>query len=323
MLPYFHPTSIVLVDDDQPFLDSLAFSPVGDFRHTAFTRPDDALRFILARHRLLPRIDDFFVPHDDEIDAGRAQPGDRLLQLKADRITAIANDPARLDVVSVVVIDFDMPVMTGLQLCRALTNYPVRKLMLTGKAGTEVGVQALNEGLIDGYLVKQDANLGRILHGSIAQQQQAFFKELTQPLRLALCWDELAFTGDSDFALEFQGLLAQRQVIEMYVSSLPPGYLCRKSDGTIEMAVVYDDQALENHAEIAREAGADAELINLLERRAVLPLFPNGSFYIEAYAASWRTYVFPLRRIGQSRLWYISFVPVAGGLDGRGVVARV
>jgi CheY-like chemotaxis protein len=306
MLPYYHPTSIVMIDDDPAFLQSLAFSPVGDLPHAVFSRPDDALRFIFERQALVPRVDTFIVPHDGEIAARGADRGGRLLRIRSDHITELTKKPARFDMTSVAIVDFDMPSMNGLQFCRALANLPIRKLLLTGCAGVDTGVQALNDGIIDGYIVKQDRALIDALLSGITHQKQAFFSDITRPLAAALCWDELGFISDPAFAAEFQTIHASRDGTEYYVSSDPPGFLSVSRNGTAEFVVVYDENTLRCHVDVAREAGAEAELVDLLERRAVVPMFPNGSFFLEDYSDTWRQYVRPARRLVGDRTWYIS-----------------
>jgi CheY-like chemotaxis protein len=317
MLPYYHPTSIVLIDDDPAFLQSLAFSPVGDLPHAVFSRPDDALKFIFDRHALVPQLDTFFAPHDGEIGAGSLRKDERLLRIRGNRIAQLTQKPARFDTTSVAVVDFDMPGINGLQLCAALANLPIRKLLLTGRAGVEVGIQALNDGMIDGYIVKQDRALVDALLNGIANQKNAFFSEITKPLSAAFCWEELSFIAEPKFAAEFESIHAARGGTEYYVSSDPPGCLSLGRNGGAAFVVVYDENALQCHLDIAVECCADPALIELLERRAVVPVFPNGSFFCEDFSNTWRRYMYPARQIIGARTWYLA---VLTGDDARAIL---
>jgi CheY-like chemotaxis protein len=307
MLPYYHPTTIILLDDDHAFLRSLSFSAIGDMLHVKFTRPDEALAFVHAQHRLLPRFETFVSSYDRSINVDVAH-GDRLLRLRSGTVAALARNDKRFAVNSVVVVDYDMPAMNGLQFCRAIGNLPLRKLLLTGKAGTDVGVKALNDGIIDGYFVKQDAGLIDTLGAGIANQKQAFFTEITRPLLATLCLDDMSFLQDAAVADELAALWKDDGAVEYYSCCEPPGVLMVAADGMAKLVVVYDDSAIQAHAEIAREADAPKELVELLERRAIVPVFPNNSYYSEQLSRSWRQNVWPNNRLDGARLWHVGVV---------------
>jgi hypothetical protein len=195
-----------------------------------------------------------------------------------------------------------------LQFCRALGNLPLRKLLLTGKAGTDIGVKALNEGLIDGYFVKQDANLVRTLTSGIAGQKQAFFAETTRPLMASLSLDEMSFLHDQVFADEFVGIWKSHAAVEYFACTEPPGLLIISGDGRPKLVVVCDESAMQSHVEIAREAGANGDFIALLEQRAVVPVFPSNSYYRDNFATSWRDYVWPAKSLTGVRQWHVGVV---------------
>jgi CheY-like chemotaxis protein len=304
MFPYYHPTTVTLIDDDRDFLRSLSFSAIGDLLHTMFSRPDEALHFLHEQNKLLPRFDDFVTAYDRSINID-VQHGERLLRLQPGKITALTRNMLRFAINSVVVVDYDMPGINGLQFCRALGNLPVRKLLLTGKAGTDIGVKALNEGVIDGYFVKQDANLIKTLGAGIAGQKHAFFSEITRPLMATIGLDEMSFLHDEAFADVFTEIKKSNSAVEYYSCSEPPGLLTVGANGQTKLIVVCDDSALEAHAEIAREAGAPQEFIALLERRAIIPVFPANSYYHDQFAGSWRNFVWPAKAVVGTRQWYV------------------
>ena len=154
---------------------------------------------------------------------GEGADDDPVVRLPASRIAAMARDPARFSRVSVAIIDFAMPSMTGVELCRKIKHLPVKKVLLTGKTGDATAVAAFNEGLIDLFLVKHDPDLPDKLRRIIRELQYAYFKDLTAPLEPIAKLEDTAFLDDPGIAgwyHEFSGRIA-RSSTHLLLS--PPG----------------------------------------------------------------------------------------------------
>ena len=123
---YWHPTTVVVVDDDPVFLESFAFRYEGRFRSRAFQQPEAALDHILKAAEALPREADYFDVHVDVNDLASRTAEDPVFALRRARIAERARDADRFAEVSVLVVDYDMPGMDGLELCRRLQDAPLR-----------------------------------------------------------------------------------------------------------------------------------------------------------------------------------------------------
>ena len=63
-------------------------------------------------------------------------------------IHKVIYDSKRFAMKTVVVVDYSMPNMNGLEVCKALEDLPLKFIMLTGKAEPETAIEAFNDGLI-------------------------------------------------------------------------------------------------------------------------------------------------------------------------------
>src|SRR5690606_1228923 len=159
MTPFYHPTSILVLDDDPLFLESLDFQFSEEVSCQTFTRPDAALQHLTAQASQHPSFPRYF-KDASALDARTdMRVGDRLLRLQLSDLRSVIDDPARQQRVAVAVVDYDMPKMTGVEFCRAIRHLPVKTILLTGKAGLETAIGAFNEGVIDCFLQKQDASV--------------------------------------------------------------------------------------------------------------------------------------------------------------------
>ena len=316
MNSYYYPTTLIVLDDDVDFLASFALRFSDEPLLKIFSDPHQAIRYLFDSQLNMLPLETFISPYD-----GDAEPncynGDRLIRLRSAQVPGLLQRPERFSQASVIVVDYDMAGFNGLQVCRAISNLPVRRLLLTGKAGVETGVRALNDGLIEGYFAKQDRDLARELRCGIARQRGAFFDILTSPFKAMLCADEMSFLTDASFEEILSGYSRSVRSVEHYVTYGPPGILFVADNGTASWVLVTDELGMKSHFEIAAEADAPHELKSLFAERRVIAFFPNlGGFYSSAYRASWRNYVTPARHFKGERDWYHGSVGDSQQLSG-------
>ncbi len=232
MTPFYHPTSILVLDDDPLFLESLDFQFSDELSCQTFTRPDAALEHLHAQARQHPDFSRYF-KDCSEMDLGsESRHGDRLLRLQLSELRSMVDDHSRHQRVSVAVVDYDMPKMTGVQFCRAIRDLPVKTILLTGKAGLETAIAAFNEGVIDCFLQKQDANVSLSLRREIKRLQGEYFEEISDPIQCALALQKPSFFSDPSFIKLFNEVAEANGIVEHYVCACPPGVMMRDADGT-------------------------------------------------------------------------------------------
>ena len=127
LTPYFHPTTVVFVDDNQSFLSSLDLElPVG-WAYRSFTDPLEAFDFLEQPAALPPIVERCFSVQE----ASGFSP---TIHLDVSAIEQEINHVERFERISVAVIDYAMPSLNGLELCEQMTDPWVRKALLTGVA---------------------------------------------------------------------------------------------------------------------------------------------------------------------------------------------
>jgi len=309
MLPFYHPTSIVALDDDPLFLDSFAFHFGDEFVCNTFTQPEDAISFFEKRspHQLPGNA--FFSSETGLIDSVGLAPGDQLIKMDGGLLAGLMGNAHRFEQISLLVVDYAMPGMNGVDVCRRLKGHPARKILLTGKAGEGTAVKAFNEGLIDCYLMKQMADLPRIIDQEMRQLQRKYFKAMTGSIQMALGVQEPNLTAHAGFDDYFLKLFDARGIVEYYRSTRPSGVVMITDDADLMFLVVQDAETMRSAVEIARDQSAPSELISLLESGTVLPLFPESEhMYRPELADRWRDHVWPAQRIAGTPELYVSLI---------------
>lgn len=311
MHPYFHPTTVLVVDDDRDFLDDLGFRFGRDLLFRSFEQPMQALAHIDRSGSSIEGYRKFFSAYMEVIDSPDANLFDRLIAFKPSRICRLVEDGSRFDTLSVIVVDNDMPQMNGIEFCRRISKLPAKKIMLTGVAGENAAINAFNENLIDCFIFKGNSISGDLLLGAIRRLQQEYFGETTASLADALSLHRMEFRDDPAFTRFFTALIEQEGIVEYYISTNPQGFLMVRADGHYKILLVQNDEDLRAHREIAAEVGAPAELLRELTREDILPWFPSPSGYFEdSGMADWRTYLHPVQFSAGPGQYRCSFVDI-------------
>jgi CheY-like chemotaxis protein len=195
---------------------------------------------------------------------------DHLLALDKTKVVKQVQAPHRFDTASVVVVDYAMPEMNGLELCRRLAHLPLRKILLTGQADDQVAVDAFNDGLIDYFLSKSAPNAPQVLRAQIRRFQKSFMADATELVRHAL--------------------RTQSAVVDP-----AEGFLLVDADGRGRLLLTYSATAIEAQFTAARVMGAPEEVLDHLAQESVSTYFSADHAGQVLDAAAWRRACVPLQ----------------------------
>jgi CheY-like chemotaxis protein len=309
MLPFYHPTSILVLDDDPLFLESLDFQFSDELSCQTFTRPDAALEHLRSQEDQHPDFGRYFKDCSD-MDLGTdSRHGDRLLRLQLSELRSMVDDQARHQRISLAVVDFDMPKMTGVEFCRAIRDLPVKTVLLTGKAGLETAISAFNEGVIDCFLQKQDSNVSLSLRKEINRLQESYFSDISDPIRCALALQKSCFISDPSFIRLFQEISKTNNVVEHYVCAAPPGVMMRDDDGNEFFLLVSDTDTVKTRCQAAESQQAPPDMVQLLRTGKAQAWFPtNEGYYHPDFETDWARYIWPAQLLPGSGAWSYSFI---------------
>lgn len=302
---FHHPILSVLVDDSKSFLDSLAFQMDRARAVVTFTDPHEALQWIREIYNtrftgILP----VRVTHDDLTFLTER----RTVQLDIDRIYRQVHDINRFVQPGVVVVDYSMPQMDGLEFCQALQDLPCKTILLTGTADEGIAVQGFNHGLIDRYVKKHDSNMVERLDQEIDALQQQYFATLSGTLRDLLTRHSFSFLSDPVLSDRVRELSARYGFVEYYLYPNPAGLLLLTPRGQATLMVIETRASLASQVESAEAYDAPAALTEGLRDGRIVPFFwPGNGMYTPA-CIDWEQYCLPAERcVGREEFFYALF----------------
>lgn len=314
MTPFYHPTSVLVLDDDPLFLESLDFQFSEEVSCQTFTRPDAAMEHLRAQSVQHPNFARYFhevsaIGARDKKQGPERPHGDILLHLQFSALQAIIDDSTRQQRVSVAIVDYDMPKMSGVEFCRAIRHLPIKIILLTGKAGLETAISAFNEGLIDCFLQKQDPGVTHALRREIRRLQTQYFEEISAPIKSALALQKSLPLDDPIVLQVFKNISEDKGIVEHYICDSPPGITMRDADGNEFFLLICDSDAAEVQCNAAEAQGAPEEMLQLLRARKANSWFPTeAGHYHPNYAADWNRFTWPAQVMPGPRAWSYSLI---------------
>jgi CheY-like chemotaxis protein len=302
---YAHPTLTVLIDDSDSFLKSLSFQLDPMLASKTFHDTTEALLWLNQSGQ------DGGVPLHINFDTQNLPADQCNVALDLERIYRIGEQSERFATPSVLVVDYSMPQMNGLEFCEAAAHLPCKKILFTGAADEKIAVSAFNRGLIDRYIKKSDDHALDILEVEIKALQNRYFDARSETLRELVLLHNYQFLGDPALAELVRQLMASMGFVEHYIFPNPTGILFLDKHGKASLMMIETSQGMYAQYEIARDSDAPPSLLDALLERRVLPFFSDVNLdgtYSGRVGDNWHRYcAIPQRCEGRETYYWALF----------------
>lgn len=288
-----YPTTVIFIDDDRDFLNNVSLHLQTNLSYKYYTNPQEGLNAVNAG---LSSID----PLNQRLLSKSEATSDSIWnnEIKFGQIyTEIYNDN-RFGEISAVIVDFEMPDLNGLDLLKKIKNNKIFKLLLTGVANEQIAIKAFNEGLINGYIKKQDPNFELELQQKIANYSKKYFEQFTS-LSLASIIDSDDYpiaASEPQFEQFFYEVIEDLKITEYYQFEKVGSYLLidEACNGHI-LHTQNEDQFTAFLLEIKSHINNDRILGSLKQRQKMvcLPITHRNSIYPH----QWVSYLKPIEKV--------------------------
>lgn len=288
IIPYFKfPTRVVFLDDDELFLESLKkYITHDDKLITMLTDPTDAYKKYFANNYSCFNSSDFLSSvtleeaDDDEHTKADVINYHSIINLMFNKKRFLEN--------SVFVVDYSMPIINGMEFFEKIKDSFAKKIMLTGYDDYKLAVKALNNKLIDKYIIKEideiKKGLNQLIDGMIWEYFCDFSKKI-QPLS--------NIHTNINFGKIFTYWLRKNNIIEFYQCDDIGSYIGLNAEGDIFWFLLTNEKQLHLFQNIALNAGANTKIIDSLKSKNNL-LFLFSEDEKKQPISSWNKYIFPI-----------------------------
>ena len=286
MLPIFHPTTTILVDDVLSYLESVVAAAPPEAPILPFDSPAKAIAHIQQKNREAKEAFNSFLnvsADTDRVVIHNRPVQEQIVRLNIGGLPAKVNQPSRFDEVSVIICDYAMPFMKGTDFFEKLGDIPQKRILLTGEADSTIAVQAFNDGIIDQFITKGQPGAIQRLFGLVRRYQRDYFSHQYASLMTAY-WSTDSLFVMPQFDKLVQQLRDQHGFLEHYYVNFPDGALLFDEGQKRKRLVALRDEDYDSMLELlAERPDVDPEFICQLAARAVVPnesygLGPSGDF---------------------------------------------
>ena len=194
----YYPTTVVFIDDNRSFLDNVLLGLNPNISACSFTDPTEAIKY-LQGHMLASFSEKYLrsLRNDESLDEFDSNSVEHeYVDVDVFSIHKEIYNPNRFTTATVAVVDYTMPEMNGLELCKSLKGSPLKFILITGDATIEKAVEAFNEGLIHHFIPKNSCDFINKLQTIIRGLQKQQFEELSDIIIKSLSASRSIGLGD-------------------------------------------------------------------------------------------------------------------------------
>lgn len=283
----YHPTTILSVDDDPQFLNNISVQLANEVAFRFETNPIKALQYINEEYNLgtflrrcVLQPDEFALEH-------------RIIDINLRNIHQEVFDANRFQQIGVVVVDYTMPGMNGIEFCRNIKDPTTKRIMLTGEAEYSIALDAFNEGVITKFILKNTPNLISHLRDMIYQLQNEYFKGYSEIIIKSLTKNYMEASScfnDPVFGDFFKQLIQKYQIVEYYLLDAQGSYLLVDKFGTATILAVINEERRDSYIQLAEDDEASTEIVEDLKNKKRIPFFLKDSDF-ETAPRFWQPYM--------------------------------
>lgn len=271
MMYCYYPTTIVAIDDDADFLKTTTqHLEVTDC--IAYSSPKKALTSLKNQHAF-QRIQARILKTTAVPEESHSLPDDYALLVNMRKLHEEIYSDERFNDVSVLIVDYYMDDISGIDFCESLAEHPAKKILLTGGRDKEkIAIEAFNKGIIHRFINKADPNFVSQLRQAVTTLKEAYFRDLTLTL--------LPYLSSSGTILQnpvyinlVKNLQEQFKTIEHYLLDISGSSLFLDAKATPHWLVIKNETELNNYKKIAQEQDIDSGFIRALNQNQKIPFF--------------------------------------------------
>lgn len=284
-----YPLMVTLIDDDSLLLQALTGVLIKNYKTKEFTDPLIALEFfknyepLLQNSKFLRGCTEF-----ENYDVSGHLPVDvDLLALEK-----LRQRSERVNDIGVIIIDYNMPGMTGIDFCRELKELPIKKILLTGEANNQLAVTAFNEGIIDCFIRKDSITLVHDIKFYLNILTQQYFIDNTKHLLKHLETDNLLPVSDPAFITFFHEWCNTHKIREFYLIDQNANFLLIDENNQQSYFITHTDRTLANFIELHEENSEAENFVTAVKSRTIIPFFGQDKESWDLDLSEWENYFY-------------------------------
>ena len=272
---FYHPSSVLFLDDSQNMLTSLSMKVDKDFSPVLQQNPQEALKYLKSHHLDPTNQSAFVIKENEEVCPDAENSHVETYDIDFSSLHDDLISPQRFQKVQVAVIDRHIPAMDGLEFCRLIKKefkFSIKIILLTGATTIDQAVEAFNCGLIDAFIQKSSSSDKMMIEinkkiNELAWQQ---FQENSQQLT-GLFNHKLSHNANPNFCELFKKIREENGIVEFYLYDSSGSFLMLNKQGESTLLLLRSKADFEMMDELADDSGASNKVLAGLRNQSLFP----------------------------------------------------
>ncbi len=290
----FHPTTTVLLDDNRSSLAILRHQLDKKLNKVVFNDATIALTWLLNDEQIRRRNQ-----RNSKI-VGELCASTTLWE-SLDNVFDYVKDASRFELPTVIVVDYMMPEMNGVEFCQSIAQLSFKKIMFSANADEGVAIDAFNDCMIDRFIRKQDANALDKLENELIKLQVSYFVQQSGRFGHA----NGAMLEDPAIANLIRDCCNRHGFVETYILPNQSAVLFFDETGFATLMPIHTEYTMARQFNVATDRGAPAELLTALFDNKMVPFFYTpDSMYDSSEVQDWRFHCVPVETLRGAATYY-------------------
>ncbi|SRR3989339_10428 len=315
-LCYF-PTTVAVIDDSQSFLAMINKRLDKKQPRLLFNNPKVALKKVNSLKKSNADLE--YVLKNlslDEIHELETQPhSNTLVDVNLKWLHQKIYDPERFNCIPVMLVDYSMPDMNGIELCQQIKDKTIKKILVTSMSDYRLAVRAFNDGVIDKFILKGASNLFDQINASILEAQLDYFRKLygMDGILGFIFRNRLPF-DQSDYREAFHSICKHIDFIEYYILDEWGSTLFLNEQGKSTWLMIQTEENLREFYSVAQDNHAKKNILTALKNKKSAPMLIAEEDY-DIDVNNWHLY--PLKTLLPNKKYFYSVITdkTVGHLD--------
>lgn len=304
VLSCFFPTTVVLVDDNPTFLESLQESlDLRGISLVTFTDPNKAKEYINDVSSI-NRLD-----YIDLTRGGEESTSDwKSILINVNCLHHEIYSFNRFSMISVLVTDYFMNGMNGVELCADIDNKNIRRILLTGVTDEKCAIEAFNNNYINCFVKKDSPDFSNEIKNNIQKGIHQYFSTYSENISRYLSVYGKTHLRDPIFANFFNKLCDTINFSEYYMLDSFGSYLFLDEKGHANFLCVLTEYEMEKLIETAQESEEiEPETLAGLQSKELMLAYHNRRGTLPPIS-EWKKYLVPARVLSGYQTYYFSMI---------------
>lgn len=312
---FYHPIKVIFLDDSRAFLDALDLEFCTQFNMRTMTNPDTA-KYTIDNHSQNITKSVFNLVNDIDSDTTT----NRVIGFEVSNILNIIYDQIRFDHVAILVVDYEMPDINGIEFCQTLKDRKIFRIMLTAEADKDTVIKAFNNGLIDKFILKTSENLYSEITWAIQELTHCYFKEISSSIINGHNGPLSALFNNESYLQLFADVVSKVQPVEYYLVDNSGSFVFLDKDANPTWLIVKNNKELDEQLELIQGYDVPVQIIESVAKKEKI-LFLLSEKEYKKPSSEWVKHMFDSKKLDNNYSYSIVSGHLSDSIDWGRVVA--